>query len=117
MKWQIKFYEKENGDIPVLEFIQSLPEKHRAKAIREIDLLEEFGLGLPYPHVDSIKGDKYKGLLELRIRFGSNISRILYFLHIEKTFILLHGFVKKDQKTPTKELEMAKQRMNEYLRR
>jgi phage-related protein len=117
MKWTIELYEKENQECPVLIFIQSLPPKHRAKIEREIDLLEEFGVNLTYPHTRKIESDKYKGLWELRIQFASDISRIFYFIHLGNTFVLLHGFLKKTNKTPTKELNLAQKYMQDYIRR
>lgn len=65
IKWSIELYEKENGQCPVLEFILSLPPKHQAKVEREIDLLEEFGINLTYPHTRKIEGGSYKDLWEL----------------------------------------------------
>jgi len=53
----------------------------------------------------------------LRVKFASDISRIFYFLYDGEKFILVHGFVKKTQKTPTKELEKARDRMLEFLGR
>jgi len=78
MKWEVELYEKENKECPVLDFILSLPPKHRAKIEREIDLLEEFGIILTYPHTPKIQGGRYKGLWELRIKIASDISRIFY---------------------------------------
>jgi len=117
MKWSIELYETQNGQCPVLEFILSLPPKHRAKAEREIDLLEEFGINLTYPHTRKIEGETYKDLWELRIKFASDISRIFYFIHLNNKLVLLHGFIKKSDKTPSNELEKAKKYMIDYLRR
>ncbi len=117
MKCNINFYEKQAGSIPVLDFIESLPAKHRAKVYREIDLLEQFGINLTYPHTQKMEGEKYKKLWELRIKFGSDISRVFYFAHINNTFVLLHGFVKKSNKTPSKELNTAITNMNDFLER
>lgn len=117
MKWSIELFEKENHECPVLDFIQSLPPKHRAKIEREIDLLEEFGINLTYPHTRKIEGENYKGLWELRIQFASDISRIFYFIHLGNSFVLLHGFLKKTNKTPERELEIAKKYMQDYIRR
>ncbi len=117
MKWSIELFEKDNLQCPVLDFIQSLPPKHRAKIEREIDLLEEFGINLTYPHTRKIEGENYKGLWELRIQFASDISRIFYFIHLDNTFVLLHGFVKKSNKTPERELEIARKYMQDYIRR
>jgi phage-related protein len=103
--------------MPVKDFLASLPAKHRAKALRAIDLLEEFGPLLRAPHVKAIQGEAYKGLWELRVKLGSDISRIFYFLAVGDTFVLLHGFVKKSQRTPQRELETAKRFMADYRRR
>ncbi|MDA8273034.1 MAG: type II toxin-antitoxin system RelE/ParE family toxin [Deltaproteobacteria bacterium] len=115
MKWKVEFYRKENGEEPVKEFLLSLPEKHRAKAVREIDLLEEFGTNLKEPHVKHIKG--HKNLWELRIKFAGDISRIFYFMPINDTFLLLSGFVKKTEKTPQGEIDKALHYMEDYARR
>ena len=117
MKYNVEMYEKVDSKVPVLEFILNLEPKQQAKIYREIDLLEKFGSELHYPHVDIIRGDKYKGLWELRIELSSNIFRIFYFLPIDNNVILLHGIVKKKQKTPKKELDVALERMKEYIRR
>lgn len=117
MKWIVDFYEKENGDVPVMEFLESLPTKHKAKAQKSIDLLEEYGMGLKEPYVKHITGKEYKGLSELRIKFASDISRIFYFMPVGTKLILLHGFLKKTQKTPKRELDTAKKYMIDHLRR
>ena len=106
MKYNVKMYEKEGGTIPVLEFIQSLQPKQQAKITREIDLLEKFGSDLHYPHIETIKGDKYKDLLELRVKFASNIFRIFFFLPIGNLAILLHGITKKKIKRRKKNLKL-----------
>jgi len=117
MRYNVELYEKADGKTPVLDFILGLNPKQQAKIYREIDLLEKFGNELHYPHVDTIKGDKYKDLWELRIELASNIFRIFYFLPQNNNAVLLHGIVKKKQKTPKKELDVALDRRNEYLRR
>lgn len=49
----------------------------------------------------------HKKLYEIRIKEKSGISRILYFAHAGRKFILLHGFIKKTDKTPVKEIQIA----------
>jgi phage-related protein len=115
--WDVDYYEKEDGAVPVQDFIATLPKKHSAKALWEIRLLAESGTNLHMPYAQSVKGDKYKGLWELRISQGGDISRIFYFLPIGNTFILLHGFLKKTKKTPPQELETALRYKEDYLRR
>lgn len=124
MGFDIEFYAMENGKQPVADFIKSLSPKESAKIIRDLDLLQEFGYNLHYPYVDTIKGEKYKGLLELRTKLASNIFRIFYFVVIcvdkeqqKHKAILLHGIQKKSNKTPKKDLEIALERMKNYVSR
>ena len=111
--WDIVFYEKENGEIPVQEFLETLEVKKKAKALRGIDLLEEFGSKLGMPQARQMEGK----IWELRVIFGGDISRIFYFIHTKRKIILLHGFVKKSDKTPPGEIEIANKYYNDYLRR
>ena len=110
--WNIIFYKRENGTRPVDEFIKQLPQKHFAKAIKEIKALRIYGNQWKYPHVSHIDGK----LWELRIKSASDISRIFYFFHVDNNIVLLHGFVKKTQKTPQREIERAKHYLDDYLR-
>lgn len=88
-----------------------MPKKEEAKVYREIDLLEEHGIYLNFPHTSNITS----GLRELRIKFSSNKIRIIYFLHTKNTFILLHGFRKKSASIPKREIKIALSRMKEVL--
>ncbi len=99
----ITYYETERGDHPVREYIESLPDKDRAKAKALIDYLSE-KVVLNEPHAKKIAG--YAGLYELRP--GSH--RIFYCYH-ERRVVLLHAFRKKSDKTPRREIETAYQRM------
>ena len=92
---ELDFYMKENGKIPVQDFLYSLNPKLRAKAFRDIELLKQLGPELKEPCVKPIKGKDNKGLYELRIRFSSDIARIFYFTYHNNKFVLLHGFIKK----------------------
>jgi len=69
------------------------------------------------PHVHPVKGDRYKGIWELRIRFAGDISRVFYFLPAGRTFIILNGYVKKESKLDTGQLELARDYMLDYLER
>ncbi len=112
-KWKVKAYESLNGDIPVEKFIKSLDDKTRLKISRTLDLLEEFGLEGASPHVKKLTGTS---LWELRI-LGSDNIRIFYITMTGKIFLLLHGFKKKKQKTPPKEIKLAEERLKEYQSR
>jgi len=117
MNWQVEFYKKENGDNPVLEYLLSLDAKMRAKAFSEIELLKRHGTELREPYVKPIVGAKYKGVFELRVKFGSNISRIFYFTYNKNVFVLLHGFTKKTNQIPGREIERAMRYKMDYERR
>ena len=74
-KFTVIFYEKENGDCPVEEFLDSLDDKMRAKMIGLLELLEEKGHQLREPYSKLIDD----GIFEIRCKLGHNITRVLYF--------------------------------------
>lgn len=57
------------------------------------------------------------GIFEIRAKQGSGITRVLYFFYSGSRIILTNGFVKKTQKTPKKEIIMAKKFRTEYERK
>lgn len=111
--FDVEFYEKENGEVPVKSFLLSLNEKMLAKIFRIIDVLQDYGPKVRMPHSKAL-GD---GLFEIRAKQGSDISRVLYLFYIGKKVILTNGFVKKTQKTPKGEIELAKKFREDYLKR
>lgn len=74
--WNVEFYEKDDGEIPVRDFLKSLDKKMRAKAVREIEILEEMGTALREPYSKPVQD----GIFELRIKFSGDIARIFNFL-------------------------------------
>jgi phage-related protein len=116
-EWIVEYYQKKNGEIPVEKFLLTLNPKLRAKAYSDIMLLKKLGINIREPYSIPIKGDKYKGLFELRTKFSSDITRIFYFLFDKNKFILLHGFVKKANKPPERELDRALDYKKDYERR
>jgi phage-related protein len=107
LDWEIEYFKKENGEIPVEDFLLTLNSKLRAKAYNDIILLKTLGINIREPYSSPIKGDKFKGIFELRTKFSSDATRIFYFLVKKNKFVLLHGFLKKTDKTPERELERA----------
>ena len=53
------------------------------------------------------------GLFELRIKAAEGIARVFYCTVVDRRIVVLHQFVKKSEKTPPKELEIARRRMKE----
>lgn len=115
--FELEFYMKENGKIPVQDFLYSLNPKLRAKAFSDIELLKKLGSELKEPYVKPIKGKNNKDLYELRIKFSSDIARIFYFTYYNNKFVLLHDFIKKTMKTPENEIEKARKYMEDHKRR
>jgi phage-related protein len=74
-----------------------------------VELLVEFGPSLRMPHSRALGS----GLFELRPRGKEGIGRVFYCFVMERRIVILHGFVKKTQGTPKKELNIARRRMKE----
>ncbi|MDR2976711.1 MAG: type II toxin-antitoxin system RelE/ParE family toxin [Streptococcaceae bacterium] len=96
-------------------FLISLPKKDRAVLLDLIDRVETVGLvsAGKVGWVKSITNEK--NLYELRSKLGSNIQRGFYFNVEKETYFITHGFTKKTQKTPSREIEKAKRIRNRYL--
>lgn len=111
--FEIIFYRKKDGTCPINDFLDSLDIKMRARASHLLLLLEQNGNELREPYSKYLKD----GLFELRIKQGHNISRILYFFISGSKIVLTNGFIKKTQKTPSSELQLAKTYRADYLER
>ena len=110
MRWVIELY-REGTRVPVEEFLNSLDRQDRDKVTAKIDFLGEYGVALGPPHVKHLQGK----LWELRVT-GRKQIRILYFVRTGQRIILLHGFVKKTQEVPRREIETALTRMQKVER-
>jgi len=104
MAWEIKYFSTR-----VANEILGMPDGLLARYLRLTDLMEKFGSNLGLPHTKAIE----RGLFELRIKSKEGIARVFYCTKVGKQIIMLHCFTKKTQKTPAKELKIAKIRMKE----
>jgi phage-related protein len=104
MNWTITYYSES-----VQAEILALPAGFLARYLRYADRMEVYGPDLGMPHTRAIGG----GLFELRLKAGEGIARVLYCTMIEKRIMILHQFIKKSDKTPPKELSLARRRMKE----
>ena len=111
--FEVVFYDKEDGAEPAKEFILSLDKKMRAKMLRTIMLLADNGPMLREPYSKPLED----GIFELRVKVGSDISRVLYFFFVGRRVFLTNGFIKKTQKTPSAEIERAKRYRAEFISR
>ena len=108
---EIEFFETESR-CPVDEFLDSLQKNERAKVLRIIGLLKEFGLDAGGNYIEPL-GD---GLFSLKIIFSGVFIRILFFTVVGNKCVIVSGFKKKTNKIPIGELEVAKKRRKAYLR-
>ncbi|NEQ15974.1 type II toxin-antitoxin system RelE/ParE family toxin [Moorena sp. SIO2C4] len=104
MNWQITFY-NEKVEQETLNF----PPGILANFLHIAEMVEEFGPMLGKPYTASMGG----GLFEIRSKGKEGIGRSLYCMIKGREVIILHSFIKKSQKTPKKELDLAKKRMKE----
>ena len=116
--YTVEFYETRDGQCPVWEFLENLRIKSASnkdariqhkQASLYIELLQQNGTRLN----DNITKHLEDGIWELRP--GNN--RVFYFFYENNTFVLLHQFRKKSQKTPKREIEKAKSERIDYLSR
>ena len=108
--FEVEYYEKSDGTYPAEEFILSQDIKMQTKLFRLLELLELKGNELREPYSKSLSD----GIFEIRAIQGNNITRVLYFFVVDKKIILTNGFVKKTQKTPENEIELAKKYRKDY---
>jgi phage-related protein len=111
--WVVEYYRDSKGKEPVAEFIDTLSNEARAKVFRTIKLLKDYGVLLKEPYTRQIKGK----IRELRVTDRAGKIRVLYFAFKGRRIILLHGFIKKTEKTPFGEIETAEKRMNDFIDR
>lgn len=105
---KVVFYRTESGNEPVREWLLALSDKDRKIIGDDLQTLE-FGWPIGMPVCRAITSRK--GLWEVRSRLtGGRIARVLFCIVGDK-MVLLHGFIKKRQKTPPREIEIAVKRM------
>jgi len=107
MRWAVTFFNRrlEND-------ILALPAGFVARFVRYAERMEAFGPDLGMPHTRAMGG----GLFELRLKAAEGIARIFYCTVVGQRIVFLHQFIKKTDKTPKTELDIAHQRMKELKR-
>jgi phage-related protein len=100
----VTFWRSASGTEPVLDWLMSLSKEQR-KTIGEDLKTVEFGWPVGMPLVRSLG----KGLWEVRISLRECIARIIFKM-VGHNMVLLHGFIKKTQKTSAHDLELALRR-------
>ena len=108
---RIIYYLTSSSENPVKKFIGSLSEKQQRKIARVLNYIEEYGLITAIPHVKKLTGTP---LWEIRI-VGQDNMRVFYARISSDSILLLHGFIKKSQITPRKEIETALNRLTDWV--
>ncbi len=101
----VAFFRTETGREPVREWLKSLPRDERRILGEDIKTVQ-FGWPLGMPLVRKLVA----GLWEVRSRLPGRIARVTFTADAGQ-MVLLHGFIKKSQKTPVEDLELAKNRL------
>ena len=101
--FKIVAYEKVNGEVPVVKFLENVNPKMRAKIYGLLEILQEKGNRLREPYSKHLED----GIFELRCKFGNDITRILYFFYYEGRIVMTNGFVKKTQWKETVKIQSS----------
>lgn len=104
MNWNIEYY---NSDVE--DKILTLPSGLLARYLKLTDMMIEHGSNLGLPHTKSLNN----GLFELRLKSKEGIGRVFYCTKVGKNIVMLHSFVKKSQKIPKNEMDIAQKRLRE----
>ncbi len=104
MNWRVTFY-----SAALEREILELPAGFVARFVRYAERMEVYGPDLGMPHTRAMG----RGLFELRLKAAEGISRVFYCTLVGRRIVMLHQFVKKSDKTPARELAIARKRMKE----
>lgn len=112
--YRIHFYKKTNGEVPIINFLEEIEDvKLKNKVLKFIQILQEYGRELYEPYTKYLKD----GIYELRIHHSSNYARCLYFFYCDDLIIMTNGFIKKTNKTPSKEIKTALNNKKDFIKR
>ena len=101
----VDFFRESSGAEPVRDWLRGLPYEDKRQVGVDIQTVQ-FGWPIGMPVVDHVEGD----IWEVRTRLSTRIARVLFMLD-GNTMVLLHGFIKKERKTPKVDIDLARQRL------
>ncbi len=107
LKLACRFYANESGTEPVREWVKTLPKRVRHEIGTDVAKVQR-----EWPVSRPLVGSLGKGLYEVVTSFDRNEYRVLFCIE-GGVMVLLHGFQKKSQKTPQRDLELARERQKE----
>ncbi len=106
---KIVLYREDDGIVPLLDWLDTIPDKARDKCVVRLERLRDLGHELRRPEADFLRD----GIYELRAALQGINYRILYFFHGREAVVLSHGLV-KDRAVPPKEIERAIARKQKF---
>jgi hypothetical protein len=101
---KVTMFQERDGTVPLIEWLDKLPEKVQDKCLVKIQRLEEQGYELRRPEADTLRD----GIHELRVAFRGMQYRMLYFFHGQQA-IISHG-LKKESVVPSQQIDLAIER-------
>jgi phage-related protein len=105
MAWEIDYFDEK-----LQQAVLALPPGLLARYLHLTDRMIDYGPDLGMPHTRAMGA----GLFELRVKAQEGIGRVFYCTLVRNRIVMLHQFVKKTQKTPPKDLAVARKRMKEW---
>jgi len=106
MSWNVDFASRKARSETL-----ALPPGLLARAIRYAEVMEKFGPDLGMPHTRALG----RGLFELRVQAREGIARVFFCTTPDRRIVFLHVLVKKSQRTPGRDIDLARRRMKELL--
>lgn len=109
----IQYYLTLSGKNPISDFLDTLNPKQQVKLLRILNSIKAYGLQSVFPHLKKLTGTPF---WEIRVLGKDNI-RVIYISFTKDSILALHGFIKKTEKTPQREIKLAFDRYNDWLSR
>jgi phage-related protein len=108
-KTKVVFFKEEDGRVPIIDWLEELPEKAQDKCLAKLKRLEDLGHELRRPEADLLRD----GIYELRIGLQGLNYRILYFFHGREVVVVSHGLL-KERVVPPREIDEAAERKERF---
>jgi phage-related protein len=105
---EVIIFQESDGTVPLIKWLDRLPEKVQQKCLVKIQRLEEKGYELRRPEADTLRD----GIHELRVVFRGMQFRMLYFFHKQQA-VISHG-LQKESVVPPKEIDLAVERKSRF---
>lgn len=109
--WTVQYYQAEDGESPIEEFLDALSKKARAKCLSYLTLLEERGFYLPSSFIKKVRGK----IWELRPEWSGTEYRFFYVAMVGQRLMILHAIQKQSQKFKERDIQLAENRYEEVL--